>query len=596
MGHTITHFMWGYQSHFRISQKVHAKYLFQSLDRRFEPGVFLVGILVEDRQDRHRACVDPEDDFWIQSDAFNNTAQRAKTIVQTYPESRLLHSHPLAQKWHNESLFKRGVQDAISEAVAKCPARPKGMRYFPSFPVLLDGFLVSLIVGLQDDVIDSHASLSSDSAKIYDYRSLKVSVSLIDAVMAEYLRDVAGGLLKPDPGANPMAGKSPDEILRAAGNRMMAGAAQRADTFYNQEGHEELLFDVCNRISSLSYEGAASAGHLVVARKNHPAVKTRVAFARSVEVHNVRASRKLLELTSPNLAIHMNAKNIFGLVEVADYTAGQADLYEVNILGHHLWELAHAGKALMRVRDGLPSLPAPPLEEGKVRTDLRRVFRNITIEQVDLLVSLVSEAVGEKHGTMLVISEDAANEALRLANQGTLLEPCLMTPELLRQLTRIDGAVLLDPTGTCYAIGVILDGLATEKGNPARGARFNSAVRYVGTPKKACMAIVVSEDGGVDLVPDLRPPIRRSEIEQRLAEIEGMLKTQHIPRSQYHELTDWLREHRFYLLKEHCDRLNELVDAVETLFRMEDPEAPQIIWGKFVPDDEMDESLYYLQE
>ena len=51
-----------------------------------------------------------------------------------------------------------------------------------------------------------------------------------------------------------------------------------------------------------------------------------------------------------------------------------------------------------------------------------------------------------------------------------------------------------------------------------------------------------------------------------------------------------------YLLKRHCDRLNELVNAVEALIRMEDPEAPQIIWGKFAPDDEMDESLYYVQE
>jgi hypothetical protein len=588
--------MWGYQSHFRISQEVHAKSLFRSLDRRFEPEVFLIGILVEDRQDRHRVCVEPEDDFWIQSETFNNVLQRAKRIVPTYPESQILHSHPLAQKWHVEGLFKRGVQDAISEVMAECSSRPNGMRYFPSFPVPLDGFLVSLIVGLQDEVINSHAALGIDRVKIHDYRSFNVPVSLIDAVMAEYLRDVAGELLKPDPGADSLSGKSSDEILRAAGKRMMAGAAQRADTFDNQEGHEQHLFDVCNRISSLRYEGAASAGHLIVARENHPAVKTRVAFARSVEVHNVRASRKLLELASQNLALHVNAKNVFGLVEVADYAAGQEDLYEVNILGHHFWELAHAGQALMRVRDGLPSLPAPPLEEARLRTDLHRIFRNVTMEQVNLLVSLVNEAVGEKHGTMLVVSKDAANEAKRLANQGTRLEPCFMTPELLRQLTPIDGAVLLDPTGTCHAIGVILDGLATEKGNPARGARFNSAVRYVGTQEKACMAIVVSEDGGVDLVPDLRPPIRRSEIEQRLAEIEGMLKAQHVPRARYLELTEWLREHRFYLLKKHCDRLNELVNAVEALIRMEDPEALHITWGKFAPDDEMDESLYYVQE
>jgi hypothetical protein len=38
------------------------------------------------------------------------------------------------------------------------------------------------------------------------------------------------------------------------------------------------------------------------------------------------------------------------------------------------------------------------------------------------------------------------------------------------------------------------------------------------------------------------------------------------------------------------------VDGVEALIRTEDPEVPHMIWGKFAPDDEMNESLYYGQE
>ena len=103
---------------------------------------------------------------------------------------------------------------------------------------------------------------------------------------------------------------------------------------------------------------------------------------------------------------------------------------------------------------------------------------------------------------MLVISESAAEEAQRLSVQGTPLVPCALTPELLRNLTPIDGAVILTPKGICHAIGTILDGRATEKGNPARGARFNSAVRYVESRSAPCLAVVVSEDGGIDLIPD----------------------------------------------------------------------------------------------
>jgi DNA integrity scanning protein DisA with diadenylate cyclase activity len=60
--------------------------------------------------------------------------------------------------------------------------------------------------------------------------------------------------------------------------------------------------------------------------------------------------------------------------------------------------------------------------------------------------------------------------------------------------------VLIDPHGTCYAIGAILDGLATEKGDSSRGSRYNSALRYVESSDYPCLAVVVSEDGLVDVI------------------------------------------------------------------------------------------------
>ena len=52
----------------------------------------------------------------------------------------------------------------------------------------------------------------------------------------------------------------------------------------------------------------------------------------------------------------------------------------------------------------------------------------------------------------------------------------------------------------CYSIGVILDGKATGRGTSTRGARYNSAIRYVESSPYPCMAIVVSEDGMVDVI------------------------------------------------------------------------------------------------
>ena len=105
--------------------------------------------------------------------------------------------------------------------------------------------------------------------------------------------------------------------------------------------------------------------------------------------------------------------------------------------------------------------------------------------------------------TMLGITAGAKPEAERLRRQCFRVVPRPMTAPVLRQASSIDGAVLIEPTGVCHAIGVILDGQATEKGDSSRGARYNSAVRYVSSSPYPCLAIVVSEDGWIDLLPSV---------------------------------------------------------------------------------------------
>lgn len=70
-------------------------------------------------------------------------------------------------------------------------------------------------------------------------------------------------------------------------------------------------------------------------------------------------------------------------------------------------------------------------------------------------------------------------------------------------LNSIDGSVILDTDGTIHAIGAILDGEIETKGNPARGARYNSAIKYLEFLKKkkiSGMILIVSEDGSVEIL------------------------------------------------------------------------------------------------
>jgi hypothetical protein len=356
------------------------------------------------------------------------------------------------------------------------------------------------------------------------------------------------------------------------------------------------LFRSLTTISSLRYEKAPGAGRILIGRKNHPGVSEKVLFGSPVNVSSTRSVRKLLELASEELPLHCDPDRIYGLAEKVDCDPDAEDLFEVRILGHHHWELACEGKILMRVLYGLPSLVKLPFNEKKFRIDLPRIFHNIAKSDEERLVGLVRAAEQESHGTILVITEAAETEAARLTQQATPVKPFQLNTAILRNLTPIDGAVVLDPKGVCYAIGAILDGRATNFGDPGRGARYNSAIRYYESAEAPCMLVVVSSDGGVDFVPDPPPAIRRSLIDSAIEKMTGFEQAKQIGRTQYHETLELLDVHRFYLTQEDCNTLNEVLPRLEERIRGEDEAAIWIVRSPFKPHPGMSPDLYYVTE
>ena len=109
------------------------------------------------------------------------------------------------------------------------------------------------------------------------------------------------------------------------------------------------------------------------------------------------------------------------------------------------------------------------------------------------------------------------------------------------------------------------------------------------------IAIVISEDGGVDVVPDPPPAIKRSSISAAIEELEAISKSEQIARRRYNELYDWFRMHRFYLLNDDCRRINIAVQEIEKGFDKEG----RTIWisrESFNPDPRMDPSFFYEPE
>lgn len=101
----------------------------------------------------------------------------------------------------------------------------------------------------------------------------------------------------------------------------------------------------------------------------------------------------------------------------------------------------------------------------------------------------------------LVVSGKAAEEAKRLGGAAVPIELDNLGPADIVRFGRVDGAVVLDRDGSCHAFGVILDGKAAGRGDPARGSRYNSAVRYQKMIPESLL-VVISDDGTVDLIPD----------------------------------------------------------------------------------------------
>ena len=223
------------------------------------------------------------------------------------------------------------------------------------------------------------------------------------------------------------------------------------------------------------------------------------------------------------------------------------------------------------------------------------MFKNEADLDVSCLIDLVCMAEREKHGTLLIISSKASTEAQRLSGQGTPIDPTKMKPELLSCLTSIDGAIMLGVDGTCYAIGTILDGVACSSGDPARGARYNSAVRYVEHTGN-CLAVVVSEDGGVDFIPNLPPSIPRSLIHDAIGTLQKLLEADKINRIEFRQTVDKFSKYDQYLSESDCEKINPLLPALEEKLCKQESSDIRIVHPTYQQSLNFDEEMLFIED
>ena len=484
--------IWAHQTRYRNVAQTIAEGLFNALDDDLRPYVLLLALPAE--PDRAETIgLEPADAAlpvapFAEAVARSRAAQRA---APPWPYAERDDVSPEMLRRKHESIGLRTVAQDILDALDG----PGPYQHYAGWPMRIGGHFVLTVLRLRRQPLRAYPSLRPH--RFYtDGRPL--APSLLVAAMFRFNEECVKLLADAEPGAGVLTRpRDTDELLRGAGQMLLDTPAQALGLAPGAAR----LFTTLNTISSLRYEGAAGVGRLLLARRGHPNLEEVFALTCPTDLDDFRAVRKLLEMTLPDVHLLSDGETVYALGrQVGAYDASREDLFTINFVTHYAWEFGHGGQLLLRAHYGLPGLPRTRLHKARFRRDLRRTFDVHDPAQVERLWEVVLEASRQPHGTLLVITTEALAEADRLKLQCTLIEPVRLTPLITRLVTSIDGAVLLDPEGYCYSIGVILDGRASGRGNSTRGARYNSALRYVESSAWPCLVIVVSEDGLVDVL------------------------------------------------------------------------------------------------
>jgi len=117
-----------------------------------------------------------------------------------------------------------------------------------------------------------------------------------------------------------------------------------------------------------------------------------------------------------------------------------------------------------------------------------------------IVVNLVQHAQQRKHGCGIVI--DLNEQLVRISGQNLSPPLDLRNPETLeltKSLAKVDGAIHIGADMHIHGFACLLDGRASGSEDPARGARYNSALRFTAEHPRI-IVVVVSSDRPVSII------------------------------------------------------------------------------------------------
>lgn len=579
----LKYFMWGYQVIYRIDCETHADILFDKLDRGLQPKVFLIGFLKGTDVTKHTVCVDPES-FENIIPELQDIEEKARKIASSKDDRRTFYTGEGVQEKMDKKLTLESKRLALQDTL-------KGLSEFENSEVFVSQRIESkkydfyVVLELNKFVYDSHVHLKRGDPE----NRFRLRLSLLECVVETYLEEASKAFKEPrEDEFHQFECRSSSEILRKAADNFIYTIAHVGKDFQGIHG----LIETCNKLSQSRYESEELTGTMIIAAIGHPNVEMVIELQSPFSIRDYRKTRKLLQQSSGNYAVVTNSARVLGLGKVKEsYDPKEESVYKIEFESLHKWKVTHHNKTLMQMNYGLPQFSEEIISKDNFRSTISRIFPGITENEMFFIYLHSVYLTKFKKGAMLIISDQAEEEAQRLSNQCMLLKPILLTFDLLTMMTKIDGGILIDRHGLCFANGILLDGIVGKRGDSARGSRYNSALTYHENNEysKSTLIIVVSEDGMVDMIPSLRPKIKHADVTAIIGVLKEINDIELPDKARFDEAMQWLKDRRFYLNQEECDQVNLLNDAIS---QMHKDASMRIIYDQLSPDPDMNDTYY----
>lgn len=490
--------MWRWQSVFQNAIEHLLESIFQTMELPIVSNTFVIGIPIAIESDKQ--IVFQQEDCGFTPREFKDVLAIAKDNFDRDPEQFFFMGTAHLNRAHKDSLYPKALRKAVRSILQQYDLE-RELISFCSFPVQKNDRWIVTVVQLKQQDFDSQYRLNQETHEVHSMREYRIERCFLEAIIYQVLEESELELQKLSEG-NAFSLCNCERVIEDAASNLL----QSVELHINKWNKVDLL-SFANAIAAERYEGAASEGRLIICQTDHPDIATKVKLTTPVEIYNYRGIRKLLEVSSNKMALLCDVESVWGLgLPLDTYQPSRENLFEIRFAEHQTWELVHAENIMLRVKYRQARLPRARFDK-KLFCDRVHQFFKVNESTVNILVKAVEAAVEQRHGTMLVITPEAERETNRLAAQSTVIEPVIVSKDIISHLSNVDGAILISPEGIIYSFGVILDGKASENGSPARGARYNSAIRYIDGERSRnidCLALIVSEDGYVDLYPNFK--------------------------------------------------------------------------------------------